>query len=71
MLSIILGFYDKGLKAIEDGVYVNEITSAPSLERLGRMKEIPEDKIAEIDELKKNIYAEIDALAGKRGKIDA
>ena len=71
MLSIILGFYDKGLKAIEDGVYVNEITSVPSLERLGRMKEIPEDKIAEIDELKKNIYAEIDALAGKRGKIDA
>lgn len=67
MLSIILGFYDKGLKAIEDGVYVNEITSVPSLERLGRMKEIPEDKIAEIDELKKNIYAEIDALAGKRG----
>ena len=71
MLSIILGFYDKGLKAIEDGVYVNEITSVPSLERLGRMKEIPKDKIAEIDELKKNIYAEIDALAGKRGKIDA
>lgn len=71
MLSIILGFYDKGLKVIEDGVYVNEITSVPSLERLGRMKEIPEDKIAEIDELKKNIYAEIDALAGKRGKIDA
>lgn len=71
MLSIILGFYDKGLKAIEDGVYVNEITSVSSLERLGRMKEIPEDKIAEIDELKKNIYAEIDALAGKRGKIDA
>lgn len=71
MLSIILGFYDKGLKAIEDGVYVNEITSVPSLERLGRMKEIPEDKIAEIDELKKNIYSEIDALAGKRGKIDA
>lgn len=71
MLSIILGFYDKGLEAIEDGVYVNEITSVPSLERLGRMKEIPEDKIAEIDELKKNIYAEIDALAGKRGKIDA
>ena len=71
MLSIILGFYDKGLKAIEDGVYVNEITSVPSLERLGRMKEIPEDKIAEIDELNKNIYAEIDALAGKRGKIDA
>lgn len=71
MLSIILGFYDKGLKAIEDGVYVNEITSVPSLERLGRMKEIPEDKIAEIDELKKNIYAEIGALAGKRGKIDA
>lgn len=71
MLSIILGFYDKGLKAIEDGVYVNEVISVPSLERLGRMKEIPEDKIAEIDELKKNIYAEIDALAGKRGKIDA
>lgn len=71
MLSIILGFYDKGLKAIEDGVYVNEITSVSSLERLGRMKEIPEDKIAEIDELKKNIYAELDALAGKRGKIDA
>lgn len=71
MLSIILGFYDKGLKAIEDGVYVNEVISVPSVERLGRMKEIPEDKINEIDELKKNIYAEIDALAGKRGKIDA
>lgn len=71
MLSIILGFYDKGLKAIEDGVYVNEVISVPSVERLGRMKEIPEDKISEIDELKKNIYAEIDALAGKRGKIDA
>ena len=38
MMSLILGFYDEALKALDDGVFVEALVSLPVRERIGRFK---------------------------------
>ena len=47
MMTAILGFYDQGVKALEQGLSIDEIVSLPARERIGRLKYVPEDGLAE------------------------
>lgn len=63
MLAAILGWYDKGLQALEEDVPFSRITSMAIIEKLGRMKYVPEDQFAgHIAALKKEMDAEFLAL---------
>ena len=45
MMMAILAFYDKSQKALENGANIENVVSIPSLEKVGRFKYTPEDKI--------------------------
>ncbi|RKZ20953.1 V-type ATP synthase subunit A, partial [bacterium] len=56
MLRTILKFYETAKRAIERGVTVKELYGLPVLERIGRMKYVPEDRIEkEIEEIEREI----------------
>jgi len=63
MLAAILAWYDGGLKALENDVSFNRITSMNVVEKLGRLKYVPEDVFAgRVSALRKEMDAEYAAL---------
>jgi len=63
MLSAILAWYDKGMDALENDVSFHRIVSMDILEKLGRMKYVPEDEFdAQIAAIRKEMDAEFMAL---------
>lgn len=71
MMEVILLYQDLGNKALAEGVLVNDMMVLPVMDRLSRMKEIPEDNISEIDGIKKELEEQIKALIEKGGSLDA
>jgi V/A-type H+/Na+-transporting ATPase subunit A len=67
MLQTILEFYKMSKEALSAGVYLKEILKLPIREKMGRMKEIPEDKPERFLELMKLIDLEMDNLINERG----
>jgi V/A-type H+-transporting ATPase subunit A len=67
MLQTILEFYKMSKEALSAGVYLKEILKLPVREKMGRMKEIPEDKPERFLELMKLIDLEMDNLISERG----
>jgi V/A-type H+-transporting ATPase subunit A len=45
MLKAILKFYDNEIQSVEAGIPLSKITSLPVRDRIGRMKEIPENTV--------------------------
>ncbi|MFH0927186.1 MAG: V-type ATP synthase subunit A [Candidatus Micrarchaeota archaeon] len=62
MLRSILHFNERAQTSIDLGVQLKKISEMPLREKLSRMKEIPEDKIAEIEGLYSKIDSEFEAL---------
>ncbi|MFH1722818.1 MAG: V-type ATP synthase subunit A [Candidatus Altiarchaeota archaeon] len=62
MLSVLLRYYDQSISAIELGVRFKELMTMKIRERIARMKEIPEEKLADIDKLSKEMDSEFDSL---------
>lgn len=71
MLSLILEFYDKTQKGLEEGVYLDEMMEMPVRERITRAKNIPEDALHTFDEIREQLAEEIDALIEKGGLVRA
>ena len=65
MLSVILKFHSEGMRAIEECVDIDDLLSLPVRERIGRMKYIEESKINEIEDISKQIKAEVNELISK------
>ncbi len=64
MLKNIIHFYEESLHAIEKGVTVSELSELPVLERIARMKFVPEDRMDEIGSIVDEITKEISSLQG-------
>ncbi|HEX3021920.1 MAG TPA: V-type ATP synthase subunit A [Lachnospiraceae bacterium] len=67
MLQTILHFYNLSKQALEAGVYLKDILGLPVRERLGRLKEVPEDSMERFDEYQSMISQEIDTIIQERG----
>ncbi len=62
MLKNIMRFHERAMGAIDRGVQLKTISGLASVEKIGRMKEIPEDKIKDIESIYKEIDKEFDAI---------
>ena len=65
MLKIILTFYTEGLKALDRGIYIDEIQKLPIRERITRSKNIPEDSLKDLDVLYDDLVKELSEMTVK------
>ncbi len=71
MLDIVLKFYDEGLRGLDNGVYLKEVIDMPVREKIARAKYLPENELDKINEIAKELIAEIENLISKGGVLDA
>ena len=71
MLNLILGFYDESKKALDSGVYLDEILKIESREGIARSKNIPENELEKFDELFETVKADIEKLISEGGNSNA
>ncbi len=71
MLDIVLKFYDEGLRGLDNGAYLSEISVLPVRERIARAKYLPEAELDKIDEIERELINEVDNLISKGGASDA
>lgn len=62
MLRLINDFYTLSSEAVKSFVSLDDILACPFKERIGRAKYIPEDNLAEFDEISRAMITEITAL---------
>ena len=63
MLKNILRFHHRALAAVELGIQLKRIMEMPIRERIARMKEVPDDKVKELEFLGNEIDRAFDAVA--------
>ena len=71
MLALVLKFYDEGIRGLDNGAYLNEITDLAVRERIARAKYLPESELSKIDEISKELIEQIDNLINKGGALNA
>ncbi|SFU43434.1 V/A-type H+-transporting ATPase subunit A [Clostridium sp. DSM 8431] len=72
MLSLIIGYRHEAQRALEAGVYLNDILKDEELkDRIARSKYIHEDDIAKIDEIAADVRKAMDELISKGGVANA
>lgn len=71
MLKMVLAFYDEGKRALDNGVYLNEILDLPVREKIARAKFLEEDRVAEIENIMDELRKNIDELISKGGILNA
>ena len=71
MLNLILGFYDEAKKALNSGVYLDEILKIDSREGIARSKNISEKELEKFDELFETVKADIEKLISEGGNSNA
>ena len=71
MLELVLKFYDEGIRGLDNGAYLNEITDLAVRERIARAKYLPESELSKIDEISKELTEQIDNLINKGGALNA
>lgn len=67
MLQTILKFYTLSRQALHDGIYLKDILNLSVREKLGRIKEIPEETMEQFEELQEIMAQEINNLIQERG----
>lgn len=67
MLQTILKFYTLSRQALHDGIYLKDILNLSVREKLGRIKEIPEETMEQFEELQEIMVQEINNLIQERG----
>ncbi|HHW30846.1 MAG TPA: V-type ATP synthase subunit A [Clostridiaceae bacterium] len=69
MLKLIMAYYYKGKKALENGVGIKELFALPVREKIGRCKYVKEDEVdAVFSEIEKELNEQMDALVSKEVK---
>jgi len=66
MLKTILLFNSRTNSALDLGVQLKKIQELESVKRIGRMREIPEDKMKDFEKLQKDMDEEFEVLIKKR-----
>ena len=66
MIKSILKFGDRTNSALDLGVQLKKIQEIVSIKKIGRMREIPEDKLGEFDKLQKEMDDEFETLIKER-----
>ncbi len=66
MLKTILKFNDRSNSALDLGVQLKKIQEVETVKKIGRMREIPEDKIKEFEKLQKDMDDEFEKLIKSR-----
>jgi V/A-type H+/Na+-transporting ATPase subunit A len=70
MLKLILLFRKEAEKALESGIYINEILALDELrDRVARSKYISEDQLNKMDDIEVEIKSTIDALINEKGGV--
>ena len=59
MLEIILFFYEVASKAVDEGMMVEDLSKLPIMEKIARMKIVPENKLEDIEKLREEIKKSI------------
>ncbi len=62
MLKNIMRFHERAMGAVDMGIQLKTISSMKVMEKIGRMKEIPEDKMKDIEAIYGDIDTEFDSL---------
>ncbi len=66
MLKLIMSFYYKGKKAIEEGADIRDLFSLPVRERIGRAKYTPETEVDSVfGEIEEELNQQMEALVSK------
>lgn len=71
MLEVILGFYEEAKKALNSGVYLDEILKINSREGITRSKNISENELEKFDTLFETVKADIEKLISEGGNSNA
>ena len=71
MLEVILGFYEEAKKALNLGVYLDEILKINSREGITRSKNISENELEKFDTLFETVKADIEKLISEGGNSNA
>ena len=72
MLSVIIQFRNEAERALDQGVYLNEILGLEEIrDRIARCKYVTEGELEKIDLVSKDLKAAIDDLINKGGVQDA
>ena len=71
MLDLVLKFYDEGLRGLDSGAYLKEISEMPVREKIARAKYLPEEELDKIDNISEEITKEIDNLISEGGISNA
>ncbi len=67
MMQLILKFGHEAKRALDQGIYLNEILALPVRERITRSKNTPEDNLEEIEAIKEQLVSEVEELIAKGG----
>ncbi len=71
MLRLILGFYDRACRALDEGVTIEQITSLDEVERIGRAKNVPEAEAQAVyAEILNSVDRSLDAIRQAREEED-
>lgn len=71
MLKLILHFYDQSKRALDAGVYLNDILAIPVRERITRAKNIPETQLETFKEITRELDGQTQDLIDKGGLASA
>ncbi|RRD41075.1 V-type ATP synthase subunit A [Leptotrichia sp. OH3620_COT-345] len=67
MLQLVLKFYDEGLRGLDSGAYLKEISSMSVREKIARAKYLSEEELDKMNSISEEITTEIDSLINKGG----
>ena len=66
MMQLMLLYYDQGVKALEQGVSVEDLVKLPVREKIGRFKYVPDDRLqAEYDQIGRELSDQIEQARQK------
>ncbi|MGL5615191.1 MAG: V-type ATP synthase subunit A [Sarcina sp.] len=71
MLKAVLSFQKEALRALEAGLYLENILKLPVRDKIARSKYIPENEINKIDEIRVELKSVIDKLISEGGVLNA
>jgi V/A-type H+-transporting ATPase subunit A len=71
LVKLMVKFYNESLKSLKEGVSLADIRTMPILPSLLKAKfEIPDEQIAKLDELTKNMDMQFEQIRSKKEEVE-
>lgn len=71
MLKMVLAFYDEGKRALDNGIYLNDILKLEVRDRIARAKYLPESEIDKMNGIMADLRKSVDSLIEEGGILNA